>query len=300
MIPWLVCDVQVMVAMVTRSVISSREQAWFPVLYYGSNRFGRVEPPRTHEKLSYDPCSLWSWMVNRGSVGLYHSELMSSSTAGLGSCVVLWFEHVQKSSTTPNSWEIILWSLFPLELSGSRRFGWVEPPWTHEKLPYGPCSLWFEEVIHLPCNKVARAGSVRLNHPELMSNSAAGMVTCVVLWFEQVRKSWTTLNSWEIILWSLFPLELSGSRKFGKAQLPELMWNSAWFPVFFHGSKGLNHAKLMSSSTTGLVSCVVLWFEQVRKSWTTPNSCQAPFPNPFEPLYYRWKTLLAMAGSEHE
>ena len=46
-----------------------------------------------------------------------------------------WFEEVQKRWTTPNSWEITLWSLFPLEVSGlvsgSKRFGRVEPPCTH-------------------------------------------------------------------------------------------------------------------------------------------------------------------------
>ena len=31
------------------------------------NRFGRVEQPRTHKKLSYDPCSLWSSVVRTGS-----------------------------------------------------------------------------------------------------------------------------------------------------------------------------------------------------------------------------------------
>ena len=36
MIPWLVCDVQVVVAMVTRSVISSREQ--FNVVWRRVNR----------------------------------------------------------------------------------------------------------------------------------------------------------------------------------------------------------------------------------------------------------------------
>ena len=35
---------------------------------------------------------------------------------------------------------------------------------------------------------------------------------------------------------------------------------------------GRVESPLMSSSTTGLVCCVVLWFEQVRKSLTTPNS----------------------------
>ena len=70
-------------------------------------------------------------------------------------------------------------SLTPLELSGSR-FGRVEPPRTHEKLSYDPCSL---------CSSVVRTGSERLNHPELMSSSTVGLVSCVELWFEQVRKS---------------------------------------------------------------------------------------------------------------
>ena len=37
---------------------------------YGSNRFGRVEPTRTHGKLFYDPCFLWSSVVWGGSIGL--------------------------------------------------------------------------------------------------------------------------------------------------------------------------------------------------------------------------------------
>ena len=40
--------------------------------------FGNVEPSRTHEKLPYDPCSLWSSVVQAGSVGLNHSELMTN------------------------------------------------------------------------------------------------------------------------------------------------------------------------------------------------------------------------------
>ena len=52
--------------------------------------------------------------------------------------------------------QLALRSLFPLELSGSRRFDRVEPPRTHEKLLYGPCSLWFEELICLPKSKHSR------------------------------------------------------------------------------------------------------------------------------------------------
>ena len=149
-------------------------------------------------------------------------------------CVVLWFEQVWQGWTTPNSWEITLWSLFPLELSDSRRFGRVEPPRTHGKLHH----------------TVVRGGSARLNRPELMSSSTPGLVPFVVLCYKQVRQGWTTPNSWEIILWSLYPLELSGSRTFGRVEPPR------------------THVKL----TAGLDPCVVLWFKQVRKSWPTLNT----------------------------
>ncbi len=39
-----------------------------------------------------------------------------------------------------------------------------------------------------------------------------------------------------------------------------------WSSVVRGGSVWLNHPELMSSSTPGLVPCVVLWFEQVWKS----------------------------------
>ena len=68
----------------------------------------------------------------------------------------------------------------------SNRFGRVEPPRTREKLPYNPCSRW---------SSVVRGGSVRLNHTEVMSNFIAGLDPCVVLRFEQVRKSRTILIS---------------------------------------------------------------------------------------------------------
>ena len=82
--------------------------------------------------------------------------------------------------TTPNSWEIILRSMFPLELRGSTRFGRVEPPRTHVKLH------WRHGFT---CWTMVRSGLEELNHPELMSSSTADLVSCVELWFEQVRKS---------------------------------------------------------------------------------------------------------------
>ena len=175
-------------------------------------------------------------MVRTGSEKLNHLELLSSSTAGLVSRVELWFEQVRKRWTTLNSWEIILWSLFPLELRDSTRFGRVEQPQTHEKLSYVPCSI---------CSSVVRTGSKRFNY---MSSSTAGLVSCVELWFEQVRKSWITPNSGEIVLRSLFPLELSGSNRFGRVKPPRthvkfhrrpgfLCWTIVLYPYVVHGFK---------------------------------------------------------------
>jgi len=119
-------------------------------------------------------------LVLRGSVGLNHlkvmwnvatsvvptviywyrrAELMSSSTTGLVCCVVLWFKQVQNSWTTVNWWEITLWSLFPLVLSGSLRFAMVEPHQTSDNLYHRSGSL---------CCAMVWAGSKQLNHPELV------------------------------------------------------------------------------------------------------------------------------------
>jgi len=125
---------------------------------------------------------------------------------------------------TPNSWEIALWSLFPLELSGlvsgSQRFGRIELPWTHVELhhrsgslscamirtglkevnhpelmkniPYDQCSPW-SSVVWL----MVWRGSVGLNHPELMRNYPKIVISSGTHWFEEVWKRWTTPNSWE-------------------------------------------------------------------------------------------------------
>ena len=104
--------------LVCHALCQALPQACFAVLYYGSNWFSRVEPPQTNKKLPYDPCHLWTSMVWGCSVALNHPKLMSTFTTGLDPCFVLRFKQVQKSWTTPNSWEIILW----------RRFGKFEPP----------------------------------------------------------------------------------------------------------------------------------------------------------------------------
>jgi len=86
------------------------------------------------------PCPvLWFKQVRGGLVGLNHPELMTNNYPMIViSSGTHWFEEVQKRWTTPNSWEITLWSVFPLELSGSiggsLRFSRVEPLQTHVKL----------------------------------------------------------------------------------------------------------------------------------------------------------------------
>ena len=175
----------------------------------------------------------------------HSTELLSSSTAGLVSCVELWFEQVWKSWITSNSWEIILWSLFPLELRGltrfstpnsyqvplqawflmlnygSNRFWRVEPPWTHEKLCYDPCSIWSSEVWQ---------GSVGLNYPELMRNYPMNLVPSVALWFEQVRKDWTTLNSCQVPLQVWFSVLSYGSNRFRRVETPQTQEKLSYDP----------------------------------------------------------------------
>ena len=47
------------------------------------------------------------------------------------------------------------------------------------------------------------------------------------LWFDQLRKSWTTPNSLEIVLWSLFPLELM--RNYPMILVPSrAQWRKSW------------------------------------------------------------------------
>ena len=120
-------------------------------IYYSSNRFRRVEPPQTHEKISYDPCFLWSSVVRGGSVSLNHTKLVKSSTTGLVSL----FE--------------------PLSSRGNKEHRWlreVEPPQPHVKLHCRPVLLCctmvqtgLAELNHW--NQVVRGGSVSLNHPKV-------------------------------------------------------------------------------------------------------------------------------------
>ena len=172
-------------------------QVWFRVLSYGSSSFGRVEPPRMHVKFHRRSGFLWFEQVRKCWTTLNVCQLppqvwfpvLSNGSTSFGRvepCQVppqAGFPVVRTGSEiwiTRNSWESILRSMFPLELRGSTRFGRVEPPRTHVKLH------WRHGFT---CWTMVRTGSEELNRPELMSSSTAGLVSCVELWFEQVRKS---------------------------------------------------------------------------------------------------------------
>ena len=115
------------------------------------------------------------------------------------------------------------------------------PPLIGEGGEHMPLTFWPSVVDELRFP----ADSVELNHHDLISSSTPCLVPCVLLWYEQVWKSWTTPNSWELSY---------DCRSF---------WNS----VVRWGLVGLNHPELMSSSTTGLVSCVVLWLSRHISCW---------------------------------
>ena len=99
-----------------------------------SQRFGMVEPPRTHSNVPCMPASPFITVVRGGSVWSKRSELTGTCPVGL---------------------------LPP----ASQRFGVVEPPRTHSNLPCMPAS---------PFITVVRGGSVWLNCSELTLNPCWG------------------------------------------------------------------------------------------------------------------------------
>ena len=149
-----------------------------------------------------------------------------------------WFEEVRCGRTTPNSLEPV--GLLPLQQSGSRRFGVVEPPRTHSKLLCRPYS---------PYITVVRGGSVWSNRPELTRTCPA-----------------------------CFPLHHSGSRRFGVVE-PHRTHSklhcrpaSPCITVVRGVSVLSNHPKLTRNCPVGLFPPAAKWFKEVRCCQTTPNS----------------------------
>ena len=104
--------------------------------------------------------------------------------------------------------------------------------------PHSPCSQCSF------CSAVVQRGPVGLNHSELMLHSLTDLVHCVIWWFDQVQKHWTTPN---LCLFTLY---------FCSAV------------VIRRGSVGLNHSG---------------GIEPLRWDWTTPDSCYTLRQNPIEP-----------------
>ena len=130
-----------------------------PLHHGSSRRFDVVEPPRTHSKLPCRPDSPSSKVVRGGSALSNHPELTRNCPVGLIPHISQWFEEVLRQGcgrTTPFSPCAAgkggkrptgqfrggsLWSNHPkpypvgLLPPASQRFGVVEPPRTHSKLP---------------------------------------------------------------------------------------------------------------------------------------------------------------------
>ena len=108
----------------------------------GLRRFGRVEPPpQTHVKLHHRSGSLPCSMVRAGSIGLNHTELMSSSHHKSCSllCTLVQAGSRRFGRVKPHQTHVKLYhrsGLLPCAMlrAGSRRFGRVEPPRTHVQL----------------------------------------------------------------------------------------------------------------------------------------------------------------------
>ena len=114
-----------------------------------------LEPPWTHVKLLPRPGFV---CCNINQTGSEYLELPQTDVKLHHMPGILWFKQVRMSRTTPNSWEIILLSL---ELSGSSKFGRVEPPRSHVKLHLRA------DVV---CCNMIQTGLEELNHPKLMRN----------------------------------------------------------------------------------------------------------------------------------
>lgn len=116
------------------------------VLYSGSNR---VEPPQTREKLSYDPCSLWSSVVQGG---LNHPKVMSNSSADLVPCCAkVWTgseENNVSSQALPTELQVFLITFmgrWPMPIAGIGAISHFPLIWSHDAhhicsmLPVLPC-----------------------------------------------------------------------------------------------------------------------------------------------------------------
>jgi len=149
--------------------------ASFPLHHSGLRRFGAVKPPRTHSNLPCRPASPFVTVIRGGSVYSNLPKLTRTFPVGQLPPTSQWFEEVRCSQTSSNSLQTTLQASFPLRHSGSRKFGWVEPPQTHSNLPCRPA----------------------LNLTELTPNCPSGQLPPSSQWFGGVRCGQTAPNSLE-------------------------------------------------------------------------------------------------------
>ena len=99
-----------------------------PSVKWWSSRFEGIETPRTHVKPPWTPDSLSQTVVQAGSKGLNHPELMSNYAVNQIPSVKRRFELIWKGWTTLNSCQTTLYTRFPQSNGGSSWFEGVEPP----------------------------------------------------------------------------------------------------------------------------------------------------------------------------
>ena len=113
------------------------------------------------------------------------------------------------------------------------------------------------------------------NHRRTRGSRLAVKLDMTLRWFNLIELPWTTELQREQGSQDNFSCAPGGSMLPNSFEPLSSRGNKDHMimtSVFRRGSVGLNNPKLMSSSTPGLVPGVVLWFEQLRKSWTTPDS----------------------------
>ena len=100
-----------------------------------------------------------------------------------------------------------------------------------------------------------------------MWNYPIGLVSSIILWFEQVQKDWTTPNSCKTTLLACDPQSYSSSSRFSMIALPRThvklpcRHGSHSDTVVRTGSEGLNYPELVRNYPIDLVSPIVQWFD---------------------------------------
>ena len=204
-----------------------------------------LHQPHTHETLSYDSCSLnykvvpavrlgcsnpISWKVLLRFFSFYYSVVQEvllgwttlnswiffSDPGSLNYSVVCAF---RLDWSPPNSWNILLQSL-SLHLIGSSRSSAGSTNSNSRNI-----LLWslFSQLVF---KAVQQGRTIHQTHGMLSCNPCSQNYSAV----RAVRLNGTTLNSWNIVLWSFFPQLLASSSSSGWVQVP---WTHEIFSILW-------------------------------------------------------------------